>query len=131
MNRLLIAATAAAATFAAGSALAESTFPYTCSNIDFAYSASNQATIKAVCLRANGTANATSLVLQGISNQNGALKKGSGASSFQQSCGSIRILTSGPNVTLSAYCRTTSGSSNSTSLSLDGISNQNGVLTQH
>ncbi len=130
MNKLLIAAAATAATFAAGSALAQSTFPYSCSNIEFAYSASNQATMKAMCLKANGAATASSLVLQGISNQNGKLTKGSGASTFQQSCGSIRITYSGPNVTLSAYCRTSSGSSNSTSIALDGISNNNGVLSQ-
>jgi len=129
MNKLLIAAAAVGASFAAGSALAQSSFPYTCSNIDFAYSASNQATLKAMCLRTDGTANATALALQGISNQNGILTKGSGASTFQQSCGSIRITNAGPNVTLSAYCRTISGSSNSTSLSLDGISNQNGNLS--
>jgi len=127
---VILAGAAAAILLSAGAASADSSFPLTCSNIDFAYSASNQATIKAMCLRANGTANATSLVLQGISNQNGILTQGSGASTFQQSCGTIRILTSGPIVTLSAYCRTSNGQGNSTSLSLNGISNNNGNLTQ-
>jgi CVNH domain len=78
----------------------------------------------------DGTPNPTSLILQGISNQNGTLTHGAGASSFQQSCGNIQILVTGPNTLLSAICRTTSGSSNSTSLSLDNISNNNGTLAQ-
>ena len=130
MSRLRVAALAVAgALAAAGVASAESTFPYSCSNIDFAYSDSSQATLRAMCLRADGSATASSLVLQGISNQNGQLTQGSGASTFQQSCGSIRILASGPNVTLSAYCRTSGGSSNSTSLPLNGINNNNGQLS--
>ena len=115
---------------AATPALATSSFQDTCSNIGFAYAADNSATLQAVCLRADGTANKTSLVLQGISNQNGKLTQGSGASSFQKSCGNIQILVNGPYVTLAAYCRMTNGSSNSTSLSLNGISNQNGTLKQ-
>lgn len=113
----------------ASPAFAASTFQNTCSEIRFAYSG-NQATLNAVCLKADGTANATSLTLQGISNQNGKLVQGGGASTFQQSCGSISILVDGPYVTLSALCRTISGASNSTSLSLDNISNMNGVLRQ-
>ena len=74
--------------------------------------------------------NATSLTLQGISNPKGKLVQGGGASTFQQSCGNIAILVDGPYVTLSALCRTISGASNSTSLSLDNISNMNGVLSQ-
>lgn len=115
---------------AASPALASSSFQYTCSNINYAYAANNYATLKAVCLRANGTANATSLVLQGISNQNGKLTQGSGASTFQKSCGNIHVEVDGANVTLAAYCRTTSGSSNPTSLPLNNISNQNGMLKQ-
>ncbi len=115
---------------AASPALASSSFQYTCSNIEYAYAANNDATLKAACLRTDGTANATSLVLQGISNQNGKLTQGSGASTFQKSCGNIHIVVDGANVTLAAYCRTTSGSSNSTSLPLNNISNQNGTLKQ-
>ena len=111
-------------------ALAENTFQNTCSEIHFAYDGNN-ATLKAVCLRANGTANPTSLTLQGISNQNGKLTQGTGASTFQQSCGNIQILVNnGPVVTLSALCRTTSSSSVATSLSLNNISNNNGTLAQ-
>jgi hypothetical protein len=115
---------------AAAPAFAASTFQITCSEIHFAYSGNN-ATLQAVCLRANGTPNQTSLTLQGISNQNGKLVQGSGASTFQQSCGNIQILLdNGPNVTLSAICRTTAGSGNATSLSLNNIGNDNGKLVQ-
>jgi len=110
-------------------AFAESTFPYTCSEIRFAYTGSD-ATIKAVCLKRDGTPNATSLTLQGISNENGILKQGSGPSTFQKSCGDIRVIVNGPVVILAALCRTTAGSSNSTSLSLNNISNNDGNLTQ-
>ena len=120
---------AALLTAAMSPALATSTFPFTCSEIRFAYSGSN-ATIQAVCLKADGTPNATSLVLQGISNENGKLSQGSGPSTFQKSCGTIQILVDGPNVTLTAQCRTTSGMSNPTSLPLNNISNNNGTLTQ-
>lgn len=113
----------------ASPAFAASTFQNTCSETRFAYSG-NQATLNAVCLKADGTANATSLTLQGISNQNGKLVQGGGSSTFQQSCGNIAILVDGPYVTLSALCRTISGASNATSLSLDNISNMNGVLRQ-
>jgi CVNH domain len=110
-------------------ALANSTFPFTCSEIRFAYQGAN-ATIQAVCLKADGSPNATSLVLQGISNENGLLKQGSGPSTFQKSCGTIQILVGGPDVELTAQCRTVSGASNATSLSLDNISNNNGNLVQ-
>jgi len=111
-------------------AFAANTFQNTCSEIHFAYSGNN-ATLQAVCLRANGTPNATSLTLQGISNQNGKLVQGSGASTFQQSCGNIQILVdNGPIVTLSAICRMTNGSSVDTSLSLNNIANNNGTLVQ-
>jgi len=110
-------------------AFAESTFPFTCSEIHFAYAGSN-ATIKAMCLKTDGTPNATSLTLQGISNENGILKQASGPSTFQKSCGDIRVIVNGPVVILSALCRTSNGSSNATSLSLNNISNNNGNLTQ-
>ena len=110
-------------------AFAESTFPYSCSEIRFAYTGSD-ATIKAVCLKQDGTPNATSLTLQGIGNENGMLKQGTGPSTFQKSCGNIQIIVNGPVVILSALCRTAAGSSNSTSLSLNNISNNDGNLTQ-
>jgi hypothetical protein len=114
---------------AATPALATTTFQQTCSNIGFVYSGNNAA-LQAVCLRANGTPNPTTLVLQGISNQNGMLTQGSGASTFQQSCGNIQIIITGPNTLLSAMCRTSSGGSNATSLPLNNINNNNGTLTQ-
>jgi len=114
---------------AASPAFAANTFQNTCSQIQFAYSGNN-ATMTAVCLRADGSANPTSLTLQGISNQNGKLVQGGGASTFQKSCGNIVIEVDGPYVTLTALCRTISGISNSTSLSLDNIANNNGNLTQ-
>jgi hypothetical protein len=110
-------------------ALAQSSFPYTCSEIHFAYSGGN-ATIQAVCLKEDGSPNATSLTLQGISNENGFLKQGSGPSTFQKSCGTIQIIVDGPDVTLSAECRMISGNFSSTSLPLNNISNNNGNLVQ-
>ena len=111
-------------------AFADNTYQNTCSEIRFAYSGNN-ATIQAVCLKADGSPNATSLTLQGISNQNGKLTQGSGASTFQHSCGNIKVLVdNGPNTLLSAVCRMTNGSSTATSLSLNNISNNNGVLRQ-
>jgi len=128
-NRYLVCA-AALACFAAMPASAANTFQNTCSEIHFAYSGNN-ATLQAVCLRANGTPKATSLVLQGISNQNGKLTQGSGPSTFQMTCGNILILVdNGPNVSLSAICRMTNGSSIATSLSLNNIANNNGNLVQ-
>lgn len=115
--------------FTVALAFAQSSFQNTCSNISFAYQG-NDAALKAVCLRANGTPNATSLIFQGISNQDGRLVQGSGRSTFQQSCGNIQILVDGPKVTLSALCRTIQGNSLQASLPLNGISNQNGNLMQ-
>ena len=121
---------AALLTLAAAPALADNSYQNTCSNIAFAYSG-NDAAITAVCLKSDGSPNATKLILQGISNQNGKLTQGSGTSSFQKSCGNIQILVgNGPNTTLSALCRTAAGTSNATSLPLNGISNQNGNLQQ-
>lgn len=119
-----------AAGVAASPSFASSSFQNTCSQINFAYSG-NSPTLTAVCLTADGTAKPASLTLQGISNQNGSLTQGSGASSFQQSCGNIQITANSSSaVTLSALCRTESGSSNPTSLPLNNIANNNGSLTQ-
>ncbi len=123
LSACLLAAVGASPAFAA------STFQNTCSEIHFAYSG-NAATVQAVCLRANGTANPSTLTLQGIGNNNGTLVPTSGPSTFQQSCGNILINVNGPNVTLTALCRTIAGSSNATSMPLNNISNNNGNLTQ-
>ena len=116
----------------AATAFAGSNFQNTCSEIEFAYGSGNSATITAKCLNSSGTAVSTSLTLDGISNQNGKLVQGSGSSTFQKSCGNIQIdVVDTSNVKLTAFCRTSSGSSNSTSLALNGISNQNGKLVQN
>ena len=126
LKRTLLAASLPAL-LAVSPAFAASTFQNTCSQIQYAYSG-NAPAVTAVCLRANGTANATSLTLQGISNQNGRLVQGGGASTFQQSCGNIQISVAGTSaVNLTAFCRTPGGSSQSTSLPLN-ISNNNGTL---
>ncbi len=131
LKKALSVALVLTATVAATAIAAPSTFQGTCSNIQFVY-ANNQPTLSAVCLRSNGTSNPTTLTLQGISNQGGNLVQGSGASTFQQSCGNIQINVSsnGSQVTLSALCRTSGGSINATSLPLNGIGNNNGTLSQ-
>jgi hypothetical protein len=110
-------------------ALAQNSFQNTCSEFRFAYSGANP-TLQAVCLRTDGGPSATSLVLQGIQNDNGVLKQGTGEGAFQKSCGSIQILVDGPDVTLAALCKTRSGQYNSTSLPLNNIDNNNGKLEQ-
>jgi hypothetical protein len=128
MNRTVLAA--ALSVIAAAPAFATSTFQQTCSNIEFKYNAQGQATISATCLRADGSPNATSLAIQGVSNNNGTLTRVGGASTFQKSCGNITIAAKDANmVSLSALCRSSSGASNSTSIQLNGIKNINGVLS--
>lgn len=114
----------------AEAASAANTFQNSCSNIEFAYANGSDATLKAVCLQADRRAVPASLTLKGISNQNGKLTHGDGASSFQQSCGSIQILVDGPDVTLSAICSNSRGQALETSLPLRNISNDNGKLSQ-
>jgi len=113
---------------AAAPAMAASGFQNTCSNISFAYDASSTATITAMCLKADGSANGSRLVLTGISNQNGKLVLGAGPSTFQKSCGSITINTSASGATLSALCRNSGGVVSSSSVPLN-IGNNNGNLT--
>ncbi len=129
LSRYVLSASVLAAVTATP-ALAANTFQNTCSEIHFAYQGGN-ATLQAVCLKTDGSPNPTTLVLQGISNQNGTLTQGSGPSTFQKSCGNIQILVNnGPNTTLSALCRATSGNSQPASLSLNNIANNNGTLVQ-
>ena len=118
------------ATGTAGPCFAASSFQNTCSEINYAY-AGNAPTLTAVCLKRDGTANPTTLTLKGISNEDGTLTESGGAASFQQSCGNIRIVVDNVSaVSLVAFCRTKSGMSHPTSLPLNNISNENGVLTQ-
>jgi len=110
-------------------AAAASGFQNTCSNITFAYVSGSQAALNAMCLKADGSANGASLVLKGISNQNGALVQGGGASTFQKSCGNIQITANAQGATLAALCRDGGGASRPTSLPLNNIGNNNGNLT--
>lgn len=128
MKKIITLTTALLAVTAGAAIAANSTFQQTCSNIAFVYSGNSPA-LQATCLRANGTPNQTSLIIRGISNQNGRLAISGGASSFQQSCGNIQITVTPVAATLSAFCRTVSGASNSTTIPLDGINNNNGNLT--
>jgi hypothetical protein len=57
--------------------------------------------------------------------------QGAEPSTFQQSCRNIQLLVdNGPIATLSALCRTTSGSSTPNSLTLDNIANNNGNVVE-
>ena len=114
---------------AASPAAAASGFQNTCSNITFAYNAASQAVLNAMCLRADGSANGTSLTLTGIGNNNGNLVQGGGASTFQKSCGNIQVTANPQGATLSALCRNSGGGSNPSSLPLNNIGNNNGNLT--
>lgn len=110
-------------------AAAASGFQNTCSNITFAYVAGSQAAVNAMCLRADGSANGTSLILIGIGNNNGTLVQSGGASTFQKSCGNIQITANAQGATLSALCRDGGGNSRATSIPLNNIGNNNGNLT--
>ena len=113
----------------AGSHSGASTFQNTCSNIAFQYGADGSAQITAVCLKANGMPNQTSIAMPPIGNNNGKLEMGGNAATFQMSCGSIMLETEIDEVTLFANCRTTSGSFNETSIAIPGINNTDGTLT--
>ena len=115
---------------AATSAFAGSTFQNSCSQIMFVFNASGQPVVQATCNTSAGTPHATSLVITGISNQNGALKSTGGASTFQQSCGNIQIqVVNSSTVNLTGLCRASDGSSMSASIGLN-IGNNNGNLQQ-
>ncbi|WP_297341157.1 CVNH domain-containing protein [Pseudophaeobacter sp.] len=109
-------------------ALAGSSFQNTCSNFQFSY-LGNDAGITATCLTSNGDANQTSIVIRGISNQNGILTQDGAPSSFQKSCGNIGLWSDLRSVTLTANCRAPNGEFIETSIEIDGISNQDGVLS--
>lgn len=115
----------------ANPASAQSSFTQTCSNYGFTYSGSNAA-LEAVCLTNKGAPHQTTVVLKGISNQNGVLAYANNGSnsSFQTSCGSIDVFADGPYVTLSATCRNNQGQYGETSLQLNNINNSDGNLVQ-
>ncbi|MES0490522.1 MAG: CVNH domain-containing protein [Leptospirales bacterium] len=130
MKKSLILTVVGTLVFVTGTIFAASSFQNTCSNIGFEYKGQDP-TLKAVCLKANGTAQPSTLILQGISNVNGKLVQGSGASSFQKSCGNIQIVVVNTStVNLVASCRTAKGTFAAASLRLNGIGNNNGKLAQ-
>lgn len=106
-----------------------STFQQTCSNYSFVYQGT-EAAIVATCLKSDGTPNESTIVINGIANDDGFLVNNGGPSTFQQSCGSIQVRAAGPDaMILHATCRKADGQSLATSIELGGISNVDGVLT--
>ena len=123
-------AVALAFSLSAAPASAQSSFTETCSNYGFVYSG-NDAAIQATCLTNSQTPHATSLILKGIVVVNGVLTdlhSSSVPSNFQTFCGSIRIISDGPYVTLSAYCPAGNKQFNETSILLNDINNSDGNL---
>jgi len=108
-----------------------SSFQDTCSGITFGYGTGGSgAMLNAWCLQANGVAKQSSLAIRGIGNSNGNLvASGTGASTFQQSCGNIQIMANASGATLSALCRNSGGGMNASSVALTGIKNNNGTLS--
>ncbi len=104
-----------------------SSFQLTCSQIEFAFIGQTPS-VTAVCLKKDGSLNASKLTLSGISNNNGHLVQGTGLSTFQKSCGNIHLDIQRSSVDLVAFCRTISGQFKQTSLPLN-ISNKDGVLS--
>lgn len=70
----------------------------------------------------------TSIAMPGIGNDNGSLGRW-GRASFQKSCGCIMPHPSTDGVDLTASCRKTDGSFEDASISIDGISNEDGTLS--
>lgn len=128
---LAAAALAAAALPCAAPARAQSSFVYSCSNYGFVYSGTSAA-IHATCLTGQDQPNDTTMILTGIVNVNGVLTNlhSSVPSNFQLKCGSIEIYAEGPYVTLSALCQNNAKQGRQTSVELDNINNDNGVLVQ-
>lgn len=105
-----------------------SSFQNTCSDISFFYDG-KAAALGATCLTANGSPNQTSLQIPGIGNQDGKLVQGAGASTFQQSCGNIKIDVTPDAAVITAFCRKINGQSIPAKIELQNISNQNGKLS--
>lgn len=107
---------------------ASSSFQNSCSNIKWSVS-ENGLRVSAQCQTQNGAYNATSILVRGLSNENGRLVITPGEStSFQHSCRSININPYTNQVTLSAICKTRTGSDNQTDIELTNIENRNGKL---
>jgi hypothetical protein len=106
---------------------AQNTYQNSCSNIIFVF-VNNAPALRATCRKSNNTYNTSTLPLAGIANNNATLTLGSGPSTFHSTCGNIQILVDGPVTTLSAICLNKDKSAQPASLSLNGISNNNGNL---
>jgi hypothetical protein len=106
---------------------AQNTYQNSCSNIIFVF-VNNAPAMRATCRKNDNTYNTSTLPLAGITNNDGTLARGSGPSTFQATCGNIQILVDGPVTTLSAICLNKDKSAQPASLSLNGISNNNGNL---
>ena len=131
MRKLMLPAAFVFAVAAASAALAQTARPNTyqnsCSNIGFVF-VNDAPAMRATCRKNSKTYNTSTLILTGISNENATLTQGTGASTFQGTCGNIQILVDGPITTLSAICLNKAQSAQPASLSLNGISNENGNL---
>jgi hypothetical protein len=99
----------------------------TCSNIAVSF-AGTQVGITAICQRSDGAPNETSVILSDISNLDGVLTRSRGPSTFQRSCGSIRVSMQGDALILHARCKSLAGYYQPTSIEIDRLSNQNGEL---
>src|ERR1035437_437658 len=104
-----------------------STFQNSCSAIQFTLLDGKPA-LRAQCRRINQTVKTSTLVLRGISIENGQFVQGVGPSSFHQSCDSVVISTQGSIVLLSALCRMVNGAVVKAQLPLQEIENIDGNL---
>ncbi|ARC88654.1 CVNH domain-containing protein [Rhodovulum sp. MB263] len=127
--KVFLVASALVLSATAASAADPSSFQNTCSNIWFHYTDDGGAEIVATCLTADGMPKETSIAMPGIGNKDGSLVMEGGSASFQKSCGSIMLHPSIDGVELTASCRKVDGSFEEASISIDGISNENGTLS--
>lgn len=112
----------------AGSAsAAESTFQNSCSDIKLA---ADGMTITAQCKKNDGTPVPASYALQGVHNVDGKLSMGEGASTYQQTCDTVRLQHNAKMARLTAICKTKNGRPSNTQLPLTDINNIDGVLKQ-
>ncbi|WP_264580109.1 CVNH domain-containing protein, partial [Rhodovulum sulfidophilum] len=100
-----------------------------CSMSRFSVGRYSGAEIAATCLTSDGMPNDTSIAMPGIGNDNGSLVMEGSSASFRKSCCSIMLHPSIDRVELTASCRKTDGSFEDASISIDGISNEDGTLS--
>ncbi|MEG4986423.1 CVNH domain-containing protein [Microcoleus sp. BR0-C5] len=98
-----------------------STFATSCTDFSI-----NGAQLSATCEKKNGTNQRTSITIQGVHNKNGQLVQGNigEASTFNRTCTDFGI----NGAQISANCRTSSGDSRHSSVTLLGINNNDGKL---